>query len=105
MLCSARELGLSETHEGILELPADTPIGQEPARAHAARRHGARAERHPESRRCDVGARPGPRSGGLDRSGLCAAQQAPRRRRRRRPPSPAARPRCGPGAVRASWDA
>ncbi|MEZ5488469.1 MAG: phenylalanine--tRNA ligase subunit beta [Steroidobacteraceae bacterium] len=29
MLCSARELGLSETHEGILELPADTPIGQD----------------------------------------------------------------------------
>jgi phenylalanyl-tRNA synthetase beta chain len=27
MLCSARELGLSESHEGILELPEDAPLG------------------------------------------------------------------------------
>jgi phenylalanyl-tRNA synthetase beta chain len=27
MLCSARELGLTETGEGILELPADAPLG------------------------------------------------------------------------------
>jgi phenylalanyl-tRNA synthetase beta chain len=29
MLCSERELGLGEGHEGILELPASLPIGQE----------------------------------------------------------------------------
>lgn len=29
MLCSARELGLSESSEGILELPADAPVGQD----------------------------------------------------------------------------
>jgi phenylalanyl-tRNA synthetase beta chain len=29
MLCSARELGLSEGHEGILELPAETTVGQD----------------------------------------------------------------------------
>ena len=27
MMCSARELGLSEEHEGLLILPADTPLG------------------------------------------------------------------------------
>ena len=27
MLCSAREMGLSEEHEGILELPEDAPVG------------------------------------------------------------------------------
>jgi phenylalanyl-tRNA synthetase beta chain len=29
MLCSARELGLSEDHEGLLLLPADAPVGQD----------------------------------------------------------------------------
>lgn len=28
MLCSAREMGLSEEHEGILELPDEAPVGQ-----------------------------------------------------------------------------
>jgi len=27
MLCSEREMGLSENHEGIIELPADAPVG------------------------------------------------------------------------------
>jgi len=29
MLCSARELGLSEDHEGLMDLPADAPVGQD----------------------------------------------------------------------------
>jgi phenylalanyl-tRNA synthetase beta chain len=29
MLCSAKELGLADTSEGILELPADAPVGQD----------------------------------------------------------------------------
>ena len=29
MLCSARELGLSTSHLGLLELPADAPVGQD----------------------------------------------------------------------------
>ena len=28
MLCSARELGLGEDHDGIIELPADSPVGR-----------------------------------------------------------------------------
>jgi len=28
MLCSEREMGLSEDHEGIIDLPADAPVGQ-----------------------------------------------------------------------------
>ncbi|MEJ0087998.1 MAG: phenylalanine--tRNA ligase subunit beta [Pseudomonadota bacterium] len=29
MLCSAKELGIADTSEGILELPADAPVGQD----------------------------------------------------------------------------
>ena len=29
MLCSERELGLGEDHDGIIELPADTPLGKD----------------------------------------------------------------------------
>ena len=28
MLCSAREMGLSDEHDGIIELPADAPVGE-----------------------------------------------------------------------------
>ncbi len=29
MLCSERELGLSDNHEGLMELPADAPVGED----------------------------------------------------------------------------
>ena len=36
MLCSAREMGLSDEHDGIIDLPADAPLGEpfEIGRAH-----------------------------------------------------------------------
>ena len=37
MLCSAKELGLADTSEGILELPADAPVGAD-LRAYLAAR-------------------------------------------------------------------
>ena len=62
MLCSAAELELSDDHEGIIELPADAPVGvalrplrrarrsgdrrrrdAEPSRRHRRRRHRARS--------------------------------------------------------------
>ena len=36
MMCSTRELGLGEDHEGIIELPSDTPIGVPFAQYHGA---------------------------------------------------------------------
>ena len=46
MLCSARELGLGDEHEGILELPASIGLRGGPARGARSRRHGARGQRH-----------------------------------------------------------
>ena len=36
MMCSVRELQLGDEHEGIIELPADAPVGAEFARYHGA---------------------------------------------------------------------
>ena len=63
MLCSAKELGLAESSNGILELPADAPVGT-PLREYLSLDDTiVELEHHRESRRCDVGARHRARSG------------------------------------------
>ena len=57
MLCSARELGLSDEHEGIFELPDELVTGYAAAGGAPARRHDPDAQCDPESRRRAVGAR------------------------------------------------
>ena len=56
MLCSARELGLSDEHEGILELPDELVTGTPSARRARARRHDPVPQCDAEPRRRAVGA-------------------------------------------------
>ena len=48
MLCSAKELGLSEDASGLLILDPDAEAGHADRRGARAGRRGARGERHPE---------------------------------------------------------
>jgi tRNA-binding EMAP/Myf-like protein len=65
MLCSAKELGLADTSDGILELPTELDAGAD-LRARSARRRPDRTGRDAEPRRRDVGARHRARSRGAD---------------------------------------
>ena len=47
MVCSEKELGMSDEHEGILVLPEDAPVGL-PLQEYL-RRHRARIRNHPQS--------------------------------------------------------
>ena len=52
MLLSERELGLSDEHEGIVDLPADAPVGSRLCRLGRARRSGHRRRRDAQPPRC-----------------------------------------------------
>ncbi len=73
MMCSAKELGLGEGHEGLLILPPDAPLGAPDLRALPRGRH-PRPRDHPQSPRPPLPLRHRPRD--------------------RRPPLRAARSRC-----------
>ena len=49
MLASAKELGLADNSAGILELPADAPVGKPLREYLALDDFGARGQRHRES--------------------------------------------------------
>ena len=67
MLCSARELGLSEDHGGLLALPADAPVGQRHPRLPGARRHADHPQADAQPRRLPVADRHRARSRRADR--------------------------------------
>ena len=95
MLCSGDELGLTADADGILILPADTPLGRRADRA--VRRHRPRRRRQAEPRRRAVDRRAGARGRGghrraapppADRRGRVRPPTAERLARRRRRPRP-----------------
>ena len=62
MICSARELGLGDDHEGIIVLPADAgEPGDDAFEVLSAARRGARVRDQPRPRLCPVAARRCPR--------------------------------------------
>ena len=67
MLCSARELKLSDDHGGLLELPADAPVGADIRERAAARRHALHAQAHAQPGACAERLRRRARGLGADR--------------------------------------
>ena len=99
MLCSARELKLSDDHGGLLALPADAVVGQRHPRAAAARRHPLHAQAHAQPGARAERLRHRPRSGGAHRRAAedpCHPADGGARRRR----CPAAGTRRGGRPVR-----
>ena len=88
MLCSARELGLGEEHDGILELDTDAAPGTPLPRRAAAGRHAARRGRHAQPPGPPVPQGRGARALGVVRDAVPPAADSRRRgaRRARRPP-------------------
>ena len=91
MMCSTRELELGDDHDGIIELPADAPVGASYRRLCRADRSGDRRQHHAQPAGLHGRARHRARSGG---GGAGNAEAA--RRAYRRPVSPIAGEGPGP---------
>ena len=74
MLCSARELKLSEDHGGLLELAADAPVGADVRERAEARRHAVHAQAHAQPGPRPERLRRGARTVGADRRSAQAAR-------------------------------
>ena len=90
MLLSLREMGLGEDHDGILELPADAPVGTPYAALGRPRRPRDRDRRHPQPRRRPLRPRHRPRPRRL--RPRHAAPLVPRRRSRHASTAPSPGP-------------
>jgi phenylalanyl-tRNA synthetase beta chain len=77
MLCSARELGLSEDHGGLLPLAADAPGRRGHPQASGPRRPQDHHQAHAEPRRLPVRARHCARTFGADRGALECSRDQP----------------------------
>ncbi len=86
MLCSARELGLSEDASGLLVLPADVVPGTPHRPGAGARGRAPRGERHPQPARRPLPPGHRPRAGRPAGRAGAPARRPPRRGRARPPP-------------------
>ena len=97
MLCSARELKLSDDHGGLLELAADAPVGADIRALPAARRHALHAEADAQPGACAERLRHRARGRSADRR---AAEHARHRAGAAEPCGHAAGARRGAGPLR-----
>ena len=76
MLCSARELQLSDDHAGLLELAADAAVGADVREVLQAGRHAVHAQAHAEPGPCPERVRRRARAFGADRRAAASSRNS-----------------------------